>query len=184
MEIKIDFSSVIDLAKLKELILYITNRSKEDVRFGAVKLNKILYYADFRAYRDFGKSITGAHYQHLAEGPAPKELLIAIGELQEEGAIEFEDRPYFNYVQKRIMPKRKPKKDNFTRGEVAIVDEVIEYLWNFNATEVTDLSHKEWGWRLTEVGEEIPYRTTWLSAEPLTMEQILNGTRLMEKQCV
>ena len=30
-----------------------------DERFGAVKLNKILYFADFEAYRRLGEPITG-----------------------------------------------------------------------------------------------------------------------------
>ena len=58
--------------KFRELIVYICKKSEGDPTFGAVKLNKILYYADFAAYRILGKPITGAQYQKLREGPAPQ----------------------------------------------------------------------------------------------------------------
>src|SRR5258708_19742785 len=60
--------------KLAELILFISERSEGDPRFGAGKLNKLLFYSDFGAYRLFGKSITGQQYQNLSNGPAPRRL--------------------------------------------------------------------------------------------------------------
>ena len=50
-------------AKLCELIIYIAEHSKDDTSFGAVKLNKLLYYSDFSAYRQLRNSITDAEYQ-------------------------------------------------------------------------------------------------------------------------
>ena len=40
--------------KFRELILYVARRSEDDKYFGAVKLNKILYFSDFNAYRELG----------------------------------------------------------------------------------------------------------------------------------
>ena len=57
--------------KFGNLILYVAERSEHDDRFGAVKLNKIMYYADFTAYWKLGRPITGATYQRLDEGPLP-----------------------------------------------------------------------------------------------------------------
>ena len=89
MEKTIDLLNFVDnLEKIKEAILYVSKLSKGDPRFGAIKLNKILYYADFRAYRELGNSISNATYQHLNEGPAPRELLPAIEELI-KGKVRF-----------------------------------------------------------------------------------------------
>nr|MBC8452856.1 DUF4065 domain-containing protein [Chloroflexota bacterium] len=57
--------------KFRELLLYVSERSKEDPRYGATKLNKILYYADFGAFRILGAPITGARYRRLHEVPVP-----------------------------------------------------------------------------------------------------------------
>jgi hypothetical protein len=40
-----------DDEKLRELILYVSTLSKDDDNFGATKLNKLLFYADFLAYQ-------------------------------------------------------------------------------------------------------------------------------------
>jgi len=180
-KIIIDFSAVIDLSRLKELILYIAEKSPKDPRFGALKLNKILYYSDFIGFRELGHSITGATYQHLSEGPAPKEFLVAVEELEDEEACTYKTKPYFNYSQRRIIPNRPANTNLFKSKELKLVDIVIKELWEFNGTEARNLTHEEWGWKLTEDGEEIPYRTAWLSAEPLTQEQIANGLRLWKK---
>jgi len=41
----------IDERKFKELILYVADKCSDDPDFGAVKLNKILFYSDF--YSDY-----------------------------------------------------------------------------------------------------------------------------------
>lgn len=181
MKIKIDFSAVGDVTKLKEMVLYISQLSEGDPRFGAIKLNKILYYADFTAYRELGQPITEANYQHLREGPAPKELLQAVDELENEGGIRYEHRRYYTRRQKRIVRCREPNLKHFNPKELRIVEDVVKVLWDLNAIEVRDLSHEEWGWRLSDDGEIIPYRTAWLSPEPLTQEQIRDGIRLWEE---
>jgi hypothetical protein len=45
--------------KLKELVVYLSSLSEGDEYWGAVKLNKLLFYIDFVASRRFGKSVTG-----------------------------------------------------------------------------------------------------------------------------
>ena len=60
-------------ARFKELIVLISELCAKDPTYGSVKLNKILYFADFMAYRVLGKPITGATYFKLQEGPAPRE---------------------------------------------------------------------------------------------------------------
>ncbi len=49
-------------AKLRELIIHVATLSGMDEPFGATKLNKILFNADFEAYRQWGKSISGQEY--------------------------------------------------------------------------------------------------------------------------
>ena len=163
--------------KFKELLVYIAKASEGDPRFGAIKLNKILYYSDFAAHRLNGRSITGAKYKNLPEGPGPTALLPMRAKLVEESAIRITKRSYFGGVQDTIEPLRPADQTVFNvgRAELMIVDEVIKWLWDKNGREVSDLSHKEPGWLLTEPGEIIPYRTAWLSSEPLTEEQIELG---------
>src|ERR1035438_1799628 len=81
-----------DQEKLGELIVYISEKSTNDPRFGATKLNKLLYFSDFLAFANFGNPITGAIYRHLKQGPAPRHLEEVRDRLASSGAIEIVER--------------------------------------------------------------------------------------------
>ena len=171
-------------AKLRELIVYIATKSETDERFGATKLNKILYYSDFYAYRRLGKPITEAEYQHLQQGPAPRGLLEAQRSLIDDGSALFLTRTRFNFTQHRIAPRREPDLSLFSGSEIDIVDSVIQSLWAMTGKQASDMSHEEIGWRVTDEFETIPYRTAWLSAQPLTDEQIEQGKEIAKRHAL
>lgn len=161
-----------DSEKLKELIVYVAAKAQDDLAFGAIKLNKILYYADFAAYRQLGAPITGAAYFKLREGPAPRQLLTARNELIDEGRLQVEERRYFTYLQKRLAPSPgcAPDPEFLRPEEQELVDEVIKFFWGKSAREVSDYSHREPGWILAEDRADIPYESAWLSSDPIDQE--------------
>ena len=170
-----------DEAKFRELVLYIADKSKEDPRFGAVKLNKLLYYSDFEAYRRLGESITGANYQKLSEGPAPAQMLPQRRVVLDLGDGVMEYRPYFTGTQHRLVAQRKPDEDYFDTEELEIVDQVIEGMWHMTAREVSEFSHGELGWQAARLGEVIPYQTAWLSSDPVSQEAEEYATALSSR---
>ncbi len=161
-----------DADRFKELIVYITERCREDPSFGAVKLNKILYYSDFDAYRLLGRPISGATYRRLSEGPAPKELLPAREELITQGRIALKEKSYFNRVQKRLSltSGEASNPEMFSPDERNVIDEVIRFFWGKSAREVSDYSHREPGWLAAGEREQIPYETAWMNPEPIDQE--------------
>ncbi len=161
-----------DAEKFKELIVYIAERCQDDPTFGAVKLNKILYYSDFDAYRLLGLPISGATYRKLSEGPAPKELLAAKDELVTQGRVILKEKSYFNRTQKRLTLGRGElaNPEAFSPDERSVIDEVIQFFWGKSAREVSDYSHREPGWLAAQEREPIPYETAWLSSEPIDQE--------------
>ncbi|MXV79596.1 MAG: DUF4065 domain-containing protein [Chloroflexi bacterium] len=167
-------------AKFRELVCYIAQQCADDPTFGSVKLNKILFYADFAAYRQLREPITGATYRKLSEGPAPRELLPARRALIDSGRIEMEERTYFGFVQKRPVPLPGSTADTslFSERELDVVDETIAFFLGKSAREVSDYSHREPGWMLTEDLEDIPYQTAHLSAEPLDQETELHALEI------
>lgn len=165
-------SIAFDPTKFKELVVYIAKHSEDDPTFGSIKLNKVLYYADFAAYRNLGHPITGASYRKLREGPVPNEFLAARADLVETGDASIEERPYFTGVQKRlaIRKERNPDYELFTPPERDLIDAIIAYFHGKTARETSDFSHREPGWILAEDFEDIPYPTAWLSSEPLDQD--------------
>ena len=149
--------------KFAELLLYVAEESEDDPKFGATKLNKIMYFSDFEAFGILGRPITGASYRRLERGPVPVEILSVLSELEREGeAIRVQTR-YFHLLQKRVKPLRSPDLSLFRADEIAIVDAVMNELRTLNASEVSALSHLEVGWQIARDGEVIPYHSAYLS---------------------
>jgi hypothetical protein len=160
--------------RFRELIIYVSQQSESDPWFGAVKLNKILYHSDFTAFERFGVPLTGVRYFRLPQGPAPKKLKHVERELVEEGAIRVDevslDFGRQTYLQKRTIALRDPIMVFFTADEIAIVDKVIEDLWNQNATEVSNASH-DVRWRVLQHKDPVPYEFAYLSDDDVTEAQ-------------
>ena len=151
--------------RLRELILYIARQTADDHAAGATKLNKYLYFSDMAAMRRLGRPITGAEYQKLQYGPAPRRLPVVRAQLVEEGAARLERRTdAFGHDHHRLIANRAPKDGLFSDEELRLVDEVLEELRHLSASEVSDLSHLEAGWQLVEEGEVIPYELAFVLA--------------------
>lgn len=169
--------------KLTELVLYVALRTQADGTAGATKLNKYLYFSDFAAVRRLGHPITGAEYQKLPHGPAPRRLRPIRDRLVHAGEARLEKRPdAFGRVHHDLIPQREPRTDLFTAEELELVDEMIETLRHLSAKEVSDLSHDEAGWQLVAERETIPYELAFVlapsAADPTPVVR-MEGERLL-----
>src|SRR5262249_46300153 len=101
--------------KLGELILYISQKSATDPKFGSIKLTKILYLCDFLGFGGWGEPITGVEYQHLPKGAAPRRLLPIRDELRERGDLVIQEVSLRSgNTQHRPVNLRPPKLEMFT----------------------------------------------------------------------
>ena len=155
--------------KYRELVLYICQKCATDKKFGATKLNKILYFSDFLAYAELGEPITGFEYQRLKNGPAPRRLVPMNNQMTKKGELGIQIVPLRGgHTQHRAVNLRIPNLSVFAAEQIALVDRVIEELWDLDADEVSLLSHRMMGWRLAAPGDTIPYETVFISSEPPT----------------
>jgi hypothetical protein len=164
-----DFNS----ERFKELLLYVAKRSADDAHFGATKLNKLLFFSDFLAYAKLGAPITGATYQKLKWGPAPRELLAEQRELEQEGAAKVKRQSAFN--PDKTIALREPDLSKFTPQEIAVVEEVLEALKDDTAGMASERSHEfSTGWQIASLREDIPYETVFVwggDAHPAAVER-------------
>ena len=170
--------------KFRELLIYIAAKCEKDAGFGAIKLNKILFYSDFLAYKHLGQAITGAEYVAFQYGPAPRSLMEIREQMIERKDIA-EDRRAF---QGRIVALKEPVLEQFSADEIAIVDKVIDALRDQDSESVSELSHALLGWKAAwvegqEIGEPavIPYGTVFVSNPPLDEFEEVYGLALAEK---
>lgn len=166
--------------KFRELIIDVCYRSQNDPNFGAVKFNKLLFYIDLEAYAQLGHTISGQKYWKLEHGPAPKQMLPVMRDMQEKGEIKTDGRPSYQYMQKATYALREPNRSVFSADELAIIELIIERYKDKNATEMKYLSHEFIGWKLTEIKEVIPFETVFISNRPLTTPEITYGKQLVD----
>jgi hypothetical protein len=158
--------------KLKELVLYVANRSFDDPFFGKTKLNKLLYFSDFQAFRQYGISITGAVYQHLPQGPCPQRMLPVLKSLESEDEIAIVPEDVGGMPQERIVAMRSPRIELFTKEEVVVVEEVLSLLRKLTNTQASERSHVTMSWKLTRNQQEIPYGAALISSGEPTEEDL------------
>ena len=167
-----------DDEKLKELILLLARASEADPNFGTVKLNKELFYSDFLAYRLFGKSITGHEYIALELGPGPKQKLRIIHEMQKSGDLAVRKHGAFGMVQDRAFALREPKLDKFSKEEIHLAHTVADACHDKTGLQLSQLSHRFFGWRLAEYKEVIPYSVALVGKREPTLDEVKWGLEL------
>lgn len=157
-----------DENKFKELILYIADQMGNSDTFGATMFNKVLFFADFYHYAEHGVPITGAEYQRLDHGPAPKRLLPAIDELIQEKKASIRTTPMGPYTRRRLKALVEPDLQKFSATEIKQVDEVIKLLGGRTAGQVSNISRDMIGWKAADTNETIPYYTVFLTKTGIT----------------
>lgn len=163
--------------RLRELILYVSERCADAPRFGKVKLNKILWKADFEAFAERGVPVTGRAYQRLEWGPAPVEMPPLLAEMEADGVLEFATVGFGpGVVEERPVPKRKARLQTFfSADDLRFVDAAINYFWDMTATGASDASHGM-AWKTRSDLDPMPYEAAYLSDESPT-EAVLHKMR-------
>jgi hypothetical protein len=151
-----------DEVKFLNLMLYVAHRLMDDPAGGATKFNKTLYYAEFGHVRRHGRPITGAVYQRLPWGPAPRRLRPLRDQLISEGRAELREETFMNQTQHRLVPLVEPDLAGFSAEELGSIDRAVAALHGRTGTATSTMSHDEVGWQMVAEREEIPYETAYL----------------------
>jgi len=165
-----------DEEKLKQLILYVSQKCADQKGFGATKLNKILYFSDFLVYANTGKPITGVAYQRLEWGPAPRRMKPLLSQLEESGELAMQEVLIpGGYRSKKPVNLVAPNLSLFSAEEIATVDEVIDNLEEFTASDTSRFSHDWGGWKYADDRDLIPYESVFISNKPITRRDRARG---------
>jgi Protein of unknown function (DUF4065) len=164
--------------RLREMILYVSQKAAEMPRYGKTKLNKILWDADFSAFAARGIPITGRAYQKLAAGPAPIEMPTILAEMKDAGLIDIEFADFGGgVIEQRIIAKVDPALRFFSADDLSFMDRSIERLWAMSARQASDFSHGV-AWKTREDLDPLPYESAIFSDEELSGEPL---TRIKER---
>lgn len=164
-------------------MLYFSHRGAEEALvIGSTKLNKLMFYADFRAYAELGEPITGARYQKLDQGPAPRALLPMRQQLLVDGVVEYRAKGEDDLNDVLVPLGDPPGMDNFTGLEMKIVDDVFDENRELNARAISDDSHKRSvGWQAVDLHQDIPYESVYMTGTSASDWVIRRGRELAAK---
>jgi hypothetical protein len=152
-----------DREKFKSLMHYVIARAGDRDGFGAVKLYKVLWFADARAYMLSGGPITGETYIREKYGPVPVHALGVIDELARDGAIRVWNDVYYNRPIRRFSSLRSPDRLTLTADQRSIVEYWLKHIAEDHTAESISEETHDLAWEIAQLGETLPYHAIFAS---------------------
>ncbi|WP_028844158.1 type II toxin-antitoxin system antitoxin SocA domain-containing protein [Thermodesulfovibrio thiophilus] len=150
-----------NIEKIKEVLLYILNKVGSKPNIGEGVLYKIFYFIDFDFYEKYEEQLIGATYIKNHYGPTPVEFTKVVESMIHNNEIVKIENKYFNYPQTKYLPLRKPDLTKLKAHELEVIEDVINRLADMNAAQISNYSHKDVPWIVTDDGEKIEYETVF-----------------------
>lgn len=155
--------------KFKNVLLYILERCAGKPNVGETVLYKLLYFSDYNYYELYEEHLTGAKYRKLPFGPVPQKLDIIINQMIDAGQLQRVKTEYHGYSQIRYLPLIKANLTELKASEKEIIDRVIEQMSDWSAAYISDYSHKDLPWEVTDEGKEISYELVFYREMPYSV---------------
>jgi transcriptional regulator with XRE-family HTH domain len=160
-----------NLDKFKEVLLYILEKVGAKPNVGETVIYKLLYFIDFDFYEKYEEQLMGAIYVKNHHGPTPVEFKSIIEEMDKAKEIARVRSKYFQYDQKKYLPRREPNLNQLTAREIKHIDEVLTRLSDKNANELSEYSHSDVPWITAENGEPIDYEAVFYRTDKTSVRE-------------
>ncbi len=161
----------LNVAKFKNVLLYILERCAGKPNIGETALNKLLYFCDFNYYEIYEEHLTGARYKKLPFGPVPHKLDSIINSMIQANQLKRIKTTYFDFPQTRYIPLEKAALSRLSAAEKTVIDQVINQMSDWSATKISEYSHKDMPWLATNEGEYISYNLAFYREMPYSVRQ-------------
>ena len=143
----------LDLEKIENIISYIASKVKN---LTITSLNKYLWYIDMLSFNERTVAITGLTYQNQKFGPT-----IVYKKYDEISLLDDkytrEDIETENGNTTKILSNNNFNLDKISSSEKEIIDTIIKLLKNKNVTDISEIAHREDGWKKTKRFEPISF---------------------------
>lgn len=163
-----------NLKKFKETLLYILGKVGAKPNVGETVLYKLLYFIDFNYYEKYEEQLIGATYIKNHHGPTPIEFQAIVNEMIETKEIEVVKSKYFQHLQKKYLPHRKPDLSVFNANEIKMIDDVLQKLSDMNASTISEYSHQDIPWMVTQDRQKIDYESVFYRTPAYSVREYSN----------
>lgn len=158
-----------NIAKFKEVFLYILKKVGAKPNIGETVLYKLLYFIDFDFYEKFEEQLMGLQYKKNHHGPSPVGFGDIVEQMEKKNELLRIRSKYFRYDQKKYIPMREPDLSKFSALELQHIDEVLGRLSDMNATQIREYSHGDIPWKVRKTGETLDYEMVFYRADPYSV---------------
>ena len=146
--------------KFSQMVLYFAKHATP----WKVKLNKLLFYADFYHYKKTGYSISGTNYQAIKMGPVPKNYDGLFNEVFRKGIVDI-DLHYFDDSAAGEQYKAGEitfDTQLFSKVEMDSLEKIVSLFKTTSTKAIIEISHEETAWKhCIENRAVIDYSYAW-----------------------
>jgi putative zinc finger/helix-turn-helix YgiT family protein len=142
-----------DMDRLKNMVLFLAEGG-----VWKTKLNKLLWYADFLAFRRLSCSLSGLAYQRYTRGPMPFHVYSMLDVLEDDKVVTLDEIVFPGGNEGTLIrPLREADFSCFSAEEIDVLQFVRDYFKDYNSRDISDFSHRERAWIEVPQSEIIPY---------------------------
>lgn len=112
------------------------------------KLNKLLFYADFTFFKEYGISMSGSEYYAIDMGPVPDNFNSIFEHLAKTDLLKVYNKRFSDGGEgQKYLPAREFNDKLFEEAELKILQSINDKFKDFSTQKMIDLSHEEIGWQ-------------------------------------
>jgi uncharacterized phage-associated protein len=164
-----------NLAKFREVLLYILNKVGSRPNIGETVVYKLLYFIDFDYYEKYEEQLIGATYQKNHYGPTPMEFRKVVDQMIQDKKIIREESQYFEHSQTRYRPLTEPDLSLLNDNEIQLINQVLDRLAHMNASQISEYSHNDVPWLTTEDQATIEYESVFYRTPAYSVRDEIDG---------
>ena len=163
-----------NMAKFREVLLYVLKKIGAKPNVGETVLYKILYFIDFDFYEKFEEQLMGLKYIKNHHGPSPVGFTQAVASMERHKDLVRVRSKYFQYEQKKYIPLREPDLGKIDSRELQHIDGEIARLADMNAGQIREYSHGDMPWKIHDMGEPLDYEYVFYREPPYSVRSYDN----------
>jgi transcriptional regulator with XRE-family HTH domain len=161
-----------NVAKFREVLLYILKMVGGRPNIGETALYKLMYFIDFNYYEKYEEQLVGATYIKNKYGPTPVEFAKIVEKMISGKEIIKVSNKYFGHDQKKYLALREPDLAVLSAREKEVIDTVLcSSLAEKNAKDLSDYSHQDVPWLTAEEGKPIDYESVFYRTAPYSVRE-------------
>ena len=158
-------------AVFRQVVIYVLDKVAELPNIGETTLHKLLYFIDFDYYEKFEENLMGETYIKNHFGPTSKNLIMVLGQMEDNGVIRRYLGNYHGRAQNRVEVLQKSAPTDLIEPFIEHIDHVLAKHSGKTAKDLTEFSHGDTPWICAVESEYISYESVFYRDEEHSVKE-------------